>query len=112
MAGAGAEGNAACRFAEVSTGKVRAVTDGRSFVLDDGREIRLAGIEVPFLSASSETGPRADAGRRARAALESMVAGRDVELRQIGAADRYGRTIAQAYVRDEESGPPRSVVNH
>jgi endonuclease YncB( thermonuclease family) len=114
MAGAGAEGHpsTACRFEGVSSGKVRAIADGRSFVLDDGREIRLAGIEVPFPPAPGETGERAEAGRRARAALENLVAGREVELRQTGAADRYGRIMAQANVRQEDSGPFRSAANH
>ena len=80
-------------------GKVRAVTDGRNFILDDGREIRLAGIEVPLPPAVGETGARAAAGLAARAALESMLAGQDVELRQAGAgADRYGRSLAYVYV--------------
>jgi hypothetical protein len=34
----------ACRFEAAGTGKVRAIIDGRSFALDDGREIRLAAI--------------------------------------------------------------------
>jgi endonuclease YncB( thermonuclease family) len=113
-AGTGAEGHppTACRFEGVSSGRVRAVADGRSFVLDDGREIRLAGIEVPVLPAAGETGEQAEAGRQARAALESMLAGRDVELRHTGGADRYGRIMAQAYVRLEDSGPYRSATNH
>jgi endonuclease YncB( thermonuclease family) len=114
MAGAGAEGHPsiACRFEGVSSGKVRAIADGRSFVLDDGREIRLAGIEVPLPPAPGETGERAEAGRRAKAALENLVAGREVELRQTAAADRYGRIMAQANVRHEGSGPFRSAANH
>jgi endonuclease YncB( thermonuclease family) len=114
MAGAGAEGHplTACRFDGVSSGKVKAIADGRSFALDDGREIRLAGIEVPLPPAPGEAGERAEAGRRARAALESTVAGRDVELRLTGAADRYGRTMAQAYVRDQNSSLHQSVANH
>jgi len=114
MAGADAEGNSssACRFAKVSTGKVRTIADGRSFALEDGREIRLAGIEVPLPPAPGESGPRADAGLRARAALENLIAGREVELHETGTADRYARTIAQAYVRTEDSGSARSVAHH
>ena len=37
-----------CLFELAGTGKVRAITDGRSFALADGREVRLAGIEVPL----------------------------------------------------------------
>jgi len=84
-------------------GTVRAITDGRSFVLDDGREIRLAGIEVPLPPASGESGARADAARAASrasmAALESILDGQSVELRPSGApADRYGRMLAHVYV--------------
>lgn len=88
----------ACRFEVAGTGKVRAITDGRSFILEDGREIRLAAIEVP-LAPAAESGPRAEAGLAARAALESMLASQSVELRQNAAgADRYGRTLAMVYV--------------
>src|SRR5215475_6910389 len=89
----------ACRFEVAGTGKVRAITDGRSFILDDGREIRLTAIEVPLAPAAGQSGPRAEAGLAARAALESMVASQSVELRQNEAgADRYGRTLAMVYI--------------
>jgi endonuclease YncB( thermonuclease family) len=114
MAGIGAEGDpsSACRFEGVRAGKVRAVADGRSFVLDDGREIRLAGIEVPLPPLPGETGAAAEAGRRARAALEAIVAGREVDLHHSGAAaDRYGRTLAQVYVHNEDRRPSQSVAH-
>jgi endonuclease YncB( thermonuclease family) len=101
-----------CRSEAAGTGMVRAITDGRSFVLDDGREIRLAGIEVPPPPAPGETGARAEAGRKARAALEVIIAGQDVELHQNGAAtDRYGRTLAQVYLRRDASRPSQSVAH-
>jgi len=100
----------ACRFEIAGTGSVRAIIDGRSFILGDGREIRLAGIEVPLAPASGESGPRAAAGLAARAALESMLANQSVELRQSGAgADRYGRAIAMVYVMRD--GVARSVAH-
>ena len=100
----------ACRFEVAGTGKVRAITDGRSFILDDGREIRLAAIEVPLAPAAGDSGPRAEAGVAARAALESMLANQSVELRQSGAgADRYGRAIAMVYVMRD--GVARSVAH-
>ena len=58
-----------CRFEAAGTGTVRAITDGRSFILEDGREIRLAGIEVPLPPAAGESGPRAEAAVAARAAF-------------------------------------------
>ena len=60
-AGARSESGAptACRFEPAGAAKVRAVSDGRSFILEDGREIRLAGIEVPLPPAAGESGPHA-----------------------------------------------------
>jgi endonuclease YncB( thermonuclease family) len=100
----------ACHFEAAGAGKVSAIIDGRSFVLDDGREVRLAGIEVPFPPAPGETGPRAAAGSAARAALDSILAGHSIELRQRAPAfDRYGRTLAHVYVANEGRG--RSVAH-
>jgi endonuclease YncB( thermonuclease family) len=84
-------------------GKVRAISDGRSFVLEDGRDIRLAGIEVPLPPGSGESGARAEAARAAsqaaRTALESIIGGQTIKLRPSGAADdRYGRMLAHVYV--------------
>ena len=98
-AGAESRPSTSCRSEPGGTGKVRAITDGRSFTLDDGREIRLAGIEAPLLPGPGEAGTRAKAGLAARAALESIIAGQNVELRQNDMpADRYGRTTAFVYV--------------
>jgi endonuclease YncB( thermonuclease family) len=98
-AGAESRPSTSCRSDPGGTGKVRAITDGRSFTLADGREVRLAGIEVPLLPGPGEAGTRAKAGLAARAALESIVAGQNVELRQNDMpADRYGRTTAFVYV--------------
>jgi endonuclease YncB( thermonuclease family) len=99
---------------EGERGMVRAIADGRSFVLDDGREIRLAGIEVPLPPGSGEIGARAEAARTAShaslAALESILAGQSVELRPSGAAaDRYGRILAHVYVI---RGASRQSVAH
>jgi endonuclease YncB( thermonuclease family) len=100
----------ACRFEAAGTGKVRAIIDGRSFALDDGREIRLAAIEVPFPPRSGESGTAAAAGASARAALASILADQTVELRQSTATpDRYGRMLAFVYV--EREGAQRSAVH-
>jgi endonuclease YncB( thermonuclease family) len=100
----------ACRFEPAGAAKVRAISDGRSFILEDGREIRLAGIEVPLLPPAGGSGPDAEAALAVRAALAAMVVDRTVELRQNGApADRYGRTLALAYVAGAEAR--RSVAH-
>ncbi len=100
----------ACRFEAAGTAKVRAITDGRSFILEDGREVRLAGIEVPLPPAPGESGPKAEAGLAARAALESILADRMIELYQNGTAgDRYGRNLALVSVAG--GGARRSVAH-
>ena len=73
----------------LARGTAARVIDGRTFALDDGREVRLAGIEVSDNAA-------------ARSALADLVVGDDVMLRRADiAADRYGRLVAFAYaVRD------------
>jgi endonuclease YncB( thermonuclease family) len=102
-----------CRLEVAGTGRVRSVTDGRSFVLDDGREIRLAGIEVPLPPAPGATGARAEAdlaaGRAARAALAAILSERMVELRQDGGSrDRYGRMLAFVH----GAGDSQSAAHH
>ena len=66
---------------------VKSVSDGRSFILADGREVRLAAIEVPRAVTSAAT-----------AALTARMAGRDVMLRPLDpASDRYGRLNILAF---------------
>jgi hypothetical protein len=69
---------AACAFEPQGEGRVAAVIDARSFRLEDGREIRLAGIEP----VGSENANRT-------AALSAIVTGQDVTLR--GAATAASR---------------------
>jgi endonuclease YncB( thermonuclease family) len=82
----------------IAHGVVKRVIDGRTFTLDDGREVRLAAVEVPPL----ETG--AAPGAAAKAALDALVGGDDIVLRRADIeTDRYGRLVAYAYaVRDGE----------
>jgi len=100
---------AACRFdligsgligsGLIGSGRVTAVADGRSFALDDGREVRLAAIEAPPAPEPGESAPRTAAGAAAKAALESLALGQTVELRQRQpVSDRYGRILAYAAV--------------
>jgi endonuclease YncB( thermonuclease family) len=86
---------AACRFDLVGSGRVVAVVDGRSLALDDGREVRLAGIEAPPAPVPGDTGARVAAALAAKSALESLALGQTVELRQRQRlSDRYGRILA------------------
>jgi endonuclease YncB( thermonuclease family) len=83
---------AGCVFEPQGEGRVAAVLDARSFRLDDGREIRLAGIEPV-------TTEKADRG----SALAAIVAEQEVKLSgQDDAPDRYGRQVAFAYLASSE----------
>ena len=84
-----------CGFEPQGEGRVAAVIDGRSFRLEDGREIRLAGIE-PAVSVTS--------GKDRTAALSAIVAGHDVTLRgQDDTPDRYGRQVAFVFLGSSET---------
>ena len=73
-------------------GRVAAVVDGRSLRLDDGREIRLAGIERGGTDRAS-----------GRAALSAIAAGREVTLHgDDDTPDRYGRQGAFVFVAGSE----------
>ncbi len=90
----------ACGGDEIARGTVGKILDGRTFVLDDGREVRLAAIEVAPLAGSQDRTGR-DA-RAAAAALAALATGDQVVLRRAeSASDRYGRLLAYAYaIRD------------
>lgn len=100
-----------CRLELLGTGSVSTISDGRSFLLQDGREIRLPGIEVPLPPLPGGTGAHAQAGRSARAALEAILAGEPVELRHGRAAtDRYGRILAHAYLMRDGSSAAHEML--
>lgn len=77
-----------CQLEPQGEGRVAAIVDARSVRLDDGREIRLTGIE-----ATSAT----------KQALASLLAGRDVTLRgSEDTPDRYGRQSALVFIGDSD----------
>jgi len=81
---------AGCAFEPQGEGRVAAVVDARSFRLEDGREVRLAGIEPV-------AGEKTNANRAA--ALAAIVAGHEVTLSgQDDAPDRYGRQPALVFL--------------
>jgi endonuclease YncB( thermonuclease family) len=85
--------SAGCAFESLGEGRVTAVIDARTFRLEDGREVRLAGIE-PAISDKT----------RATAALSAIVGGHEVTLRgEDDAPDRYGRQPAFAFLADAET---------
>jgi endonuclease YncB( thermonuclease family) len=94
-AAAGPAGAAPCSFEPQGEGRVAAVIDARSFRLQDGREVRLAGIETV---ATEKT----KANRTA--ALAAIIAGRDVTLSgEDDTPDRYGRQPAFVFLERSET---------
>jgi endonuclease YncB( thermonuclease family) len=92
---AAADDKPACKMTAAGTGQVRAVVDGRTLQLADGREVRLAGIET---------------SEGAKAALENAVSGREITLTRMGPeTDRYGRVVALIAVNP---GTPEQSVQH
>jgi endonuclease YncB( thermonuclease family) len=77
---------------------VARVIDGRSFVLADGREVRLAAIETVLPIPGDEDEARVAAALAAKAALETLVRDREIEVSVTGAgSDRYGRLTAYVF---------------
>ncbi len=77
---------ASCALAPIGSATVVAVRDGGTLMLDNGRELRLAGIEMA-------------PGRRE--ALRTLAEGRTLRLQRLGAGtDRYGRLVAFAALPD------------
>jgi endonuclease YncB( thermonuclease family) len=89
----------ACGGGEIGRGSVSRIVDGRTFMLEDGREVRLAAIPlVPAIQDASQ----APGGNATAAALNALAGGDQVILRSAEiASDRYGRLVAYAYtIRD------------
>jgi endonuclease YncB( thermonuclease family) len=106
-----------CGGEEIGRGSVGRVVDGDTFVLDDGREVRLAGIETPPPfgqdAGVKDTGSKAAGvsvgGSAARDALATLLTGAPVILRRAEfASDRYGRLLAYVDIA-RPSSPPRSA---
>ena len=85
--------NAACTSAPQSEGRVTAIIDARTFRLDDGRDVRLSGIETNVSGLNNDP-----------ASLASLIAGRDVVLQgEDDRPDRYGRQAALVFLAGSES---------
>ena len=85
-----------CKLTAIGTANVAAVRDGRTLLLDDGRELRLAAIEVPDDS---------------RPALQALVAGHPLRLERLGAErDRYGRLVAFAFFDDARQSVQQTML--
>jgi endonuclease YncB( thermonuclease family) len=84
---------AGCAFEPQGEGRVVSVIDARTFRLEDGREVRLAGVEPVASEKAKET-----------SALSALVSGREVMLRgDDDTPDRYGRQSAFVFVAPSET---------
>ncbi|RXH22078.1 nuclease [Bradyrhizobium zhanjiangense] len=85
-----------CQFESQGEGRVAAIVDARSIRLDDGREIRLTGIEPTATT---------------KLALTSLLAGRDVALRSSDdTPDRYGRQNALVFVGESDASVQATLL--
>jgi endonuclease YncB( thermonuclease family) len=77
-----------CPLTAIGTATVASVRDGRTLLLADGRELRLAAIEVT---------------EQSRAALQALATGRALRLARLGPEhDRYGRLVAFAFAGEAQ----------
>jgi endonuclease YncB( thermonuclease family) len=91
---------AGCTFAPQGEGRVAAIIDARTFRLQDGREVRLAGIEPAVTDKTDRA-----------AALTALVAGRDVTLSgEDDAPDRYGRQPAFVFPASSETSMQEGLL--
>jgi endonuclease YncB( thermonuclease family) len=85
-----------CQFESQGEGRVTAIVDARSVRLDDGREIRLTGIQSTATTKQT---------------LTSLLVGRDVSLRGTDdTPDRYGRQSALLFVGESETSVQATLL--
>ncbi len=74
------------------------ILDGDTLVLEDGREVRLVGIQAPKLPLGRPNFPEWPLGREAKATLVELALGRRLTLSYGGRrADRHGRLLAHLH---------------
>src|SRR5882724_12590638 len=85
-----------CKLTAIGNVNVATVRDGRTLMLTDGRELRLAAIEAPESS---------------HGALETLASGRALRLERLGSdQDRYGRLVAFAFMNDTQQSLQQALL--
>ncbi|MDZ4381972.1 MAG: thermonuclease family protein [Parvibaculum sp.] len=104
--GGGAVLAAECLLEEdKATSVVAKVIDGDTLVLEDGREVRLTGIQAPKLPLGRPNFDTWPLAGEARDAVAGIALGKPVMLRFGGARiDRHMRVLAQVFVARDEGG--------
>ena len=79
--------------------KVERVIDGDTFVLEDGKKVRLIGIDAP--ETNHPLKPVEYFATESKQFLVTLVEGQDVELvLGVDKTDKYGRILAYVYIHD------------
>ncbi|MEW5772099.1 MAG: thermonuclease family protein [Thermodesulfobacteriota bacterium] len=73
-------------------GRAERVVDGDTLWLEDGRKVRLAGLDAPEMGRPEEGRAEQFFAANATALLESLVMGRDLQVESLG-RDDYGRIL-------------------
>ncbi len=90
--------NATCELAPGPTRTVTRIIDGETVALDDGRELRLAGILTPRARDADATEGGWPLEEAARIALADLVLGKQVQIAFATARrDRYGRLLGHLF---------------
>jgi endonuclease YncB( thermonuclease family) len=83
------------------SGRVVEIVDGDTLILDDGREVRLVGIQAPKLPLGRRNFKTWPLAAKAKAALGALTLGKVVTLSYGGRrVDRYNRLLAHLYDAD------------
>ena len=83
------------------TGRAVEIVDGDTLVLDDGREVRLVGIQAPKLPLGRRGFEPWPLSPEAKAALAELALDETLQLAYGGSKiDRHGRALAHLYRRD------------
>lgn len=104
--GRGAAAASECLLEEEKTTSIVAnVIDGDTLVLEDGREVRLTGIQAPKLPLGRPNFEAWPLAGEARDAVADLALGKPALLRFGGARrDRHMRVLAQVFVAREDGG--------
>ncbi len=96
---------ASCDLTAGVSGNVVEVIDGDTIRLAGGLEVRLVGMQAPKLPLGRPNFPPWPLGDEAKAALSNLVLNERVTLYHGGETmDRHGRTLAHAFVGNDDSG--------
>lgn len=95
-----------CILEENEGGRVADIVDGDTLLLDDGREVRLTGIQAPKLPLGRTNFKTWPLAPEARETLAEIAMGRRVTLQYGGESiDRHGRVLAHVFIEGAAAGP-------